>query len=77
VLLSGQATFTGFIKLDDSSTWFNIVGHVMSHARSVSGEPPSTYSLQYSGDVGPAYPLGSFMLLGVAPLVGVDVAWIF
>jgi hypothetical protein len=78
VLLSGQATFTGFLRLDDTATWFNVIDHVMSHARSVSGETPSTYTLVYTGDVGPTYPLGSFMLPGVArALVGVDVAWIF
>src|SRR5271165_2282595 len=33
VLLSGQATFLGFVKLDDTATWFNIIDHVMSHAR--------------------------------------------
>ena len=78
VLLSGQATFAGFIRLDDTATWFNVIDHVMSHSRSVSGEPPSTYSLVYSGDVGPTYPLGAFMLLGVAhTLVGIDVAWVF
>jgi hypothetical protein len=78
VLLSGQATFTGFVRLDDTSTWFNIIDHVMSHARSVSGEAPSTYSLVYSGDVGPNYPLGAFMLAGVGrALVGVDIAWVF
>jgi hypothetical protein len=78
VLLSGQATFTGFVKLDDTATWFNVIDHVMSHARSVSGEPPSTYSLVYTGDVGPTYPLGAFMLPGVArALVGVDIAWVF
>ncbi|MGA2321922.1 MAG: hypothetical protein ABSG95_14500 [Solirubrobacteraceae bacterium] len=78
VLLSGQATFTGFIKLDDTATWFNVIDHVMSHARSVSGEAPSTYSLVYTGDVGPSYPLGSFMLPGVArALVGIDIAWVF
>ncbi len=78
VLLSGQATFTGFIKLDDTATWFNVIDHVMSHARSVSGEQPSTYTLVYTGDVGESYPLGAFMLPGVArALVGVDIAWVF
>jgi hypothetical protein len=78
VLLSGDATFTGFVKLDDTATWFNIVDHVMSHARSVSGEPPSTYRLLYTGDVGPSYPLGAFMLPGVGrALLGVDIAWVF
>jgi hypothetical protein len=78
VLLSGQATFTGYIRLDDTATWFNIIDHVMSHARSVSGELPSTYTLVYTGDVGASYPLGAFMLPGLGrALVGMDVAWIF
>ena len=78
VLLSGQATFTGFIKLDDTATWFNVIDHVFSHSRSVASEPPSTYSLVYSGDVGPAYPLGSFVLPGVGrALTGIDIAWVF
>jgi hypothetical protein len=78
VILSGQATFTGFIRLDDTATWFNIIDHVISHARSVSGETPSTYTLVYTGDVGPTYPLGAFMLPGVArALTGIDIAWVF
>ena len=68
----------GFIRLDDTATWFNVIDHVMSHARSVGGEPPSTYSLVYTGDVGPTYPLGAFMLPGVArALTGIDIAWVF
>ncbi|HEY3865833.1 MAG TPA: hypothetical protein VGL54_07095 [Solirubrobacteraceae bacterium] len=77
VLLSGQATFLGFVKLDDTATWFNIIDNVMSHGRSVAGLPPSTYRLNF-GQANPAYPLGSFMLPGVArALVGVDIAWVF
>ncbi len=77
VLLSGQATFLGFIKLDDTSTWFNIIDNVMSHGRSVTGLPSSTYSLNF-GQANPAYPLGSFMLPGVArALTGIDIAWVF
>lgn len=78
VLLSGEATFTGFLKLDDTATWFNVIDHVMSHARSVSGEAPSTYRLVFTGDVGSSYPLGSFVLPGVARgLTGIDIAWVF
>ena len=79
VMLSGQATFTGFIKLDDTATWFNIVDNVMSPTRArSSGEPPSTFTLVYTGDVGPTYPLGAFMLPGVArALTGIDIAWVF
>src|SRR6185437_5202349 len=77
VLLAGHATFTGFIKLDDSATWFNVIDRVMSHARSTAGEPASTYSLVFTGDVGKAYPLGAFMLPGVArALTGIDIAWV-
>ena len=78
VLLSGQATFLGYLRLDDTATWFDIVDNVMAHARSVAGLPHSTFSLVYSGDVGPAYPLGAFMVLGVTrALAGTDVAWVF
>ena len=78
VLLSGAATFTGYVRLDDTATWFNIVDHAMAHARSVSGEPASTFRLLYTGDVGASYPFGAFMLPGVArALVGVDIAWVF
>ena len=31
VLLSGQANFLGYIRLDDTGTWFNIIDNVMSH----------------------------------------------
>jgi hypothetical protein len=78
VLLSGAATFTGYVRLDDTATWFNIVDHALAHARSVSGEPASTFKLLYTGDVGASYPFGAFMLPGVArALVGVDIAWVF
>ena len=77
VLLSGQATFLGFIRLDDTATWFNIIDHVMSHGRSVAALPNSTYQLQIQ-QPGPAYPLGAFMLPGVArALTGIDIAWVF
>jgi hypothetical protein len=77
VLLSGEANFTGYIKLDDTATWFNIIDNVMSHGRSAAGLPESTYALQIL-QPGPAYPLGAFMLPGVArALTGIDVAWIF
>ncbi len=77
VLLSGQATFLGFIKLDDTASWFNIIDNVMSHGRSTAGLAESTYRLQVE-QPGPAYPLGAFMLPGVArALTGIDIAWVF
>ncbi|HEX4466643.1 MAG TPA: hypothetical protein VH025_05610 [Solirubrobacteraceae bacterium] len=78
VLLSGQATFTGYLRLDDTATWFNVVDHLFSHARSVAHESPSSFQLIFSGDVGPSYPLGAFVLPGIGrALVGSDIAWVF
>jgi len=78
VILSGTATFAGYIRLDDTSTWFNVIDRIFFHARSVSGEMPSTYSLTFTGDIGKTYPLGAFMLLGVGhAFTRLDVAWIF
>ena len=77
VLASGQATFTGYIKLDDTATWFNIIDNVVSHGRSVAQLPSSTYRLNFE-TANPAYPLGAFMLPGVGrALTGVDMAWVF
>jgi hypothetical protein len=78
-LLSGENTFGGYIKLDDTATWLNITDQVMSHGRDLSSLPQSSYEHNlafYLGTTG--YPLGSFLPLGVArPLVGTDIAWLF
>lgn len=78
ILLSGQATFAGFIKLDDTATWFGVIDNLMSHSHSTAGIAPSTYALVYTSDVTSSYPVGAFVLPGVArALTGVDVAWVF
>jgi hypothetical protein len=78
VLLSGQASFTGIVKLDDTSTWLNIIDHTMTHLHPAAGSvPASTYQLVFTGDVGPTYPLGAFMLPAVGnALTGIDAVWI-
>ena len=78
VILSGQATFLGFIKLDDTATWFDVIDRIMTHGRSFAGVMPSSYSLVFTGDVGPSYPLGAFVLPGVGQAItGIDIAWVF
>jgi hypothetical protein len=78
VLLSGSATFAGYVRLDDTATWLGITDHVMSHGRSLAELAPSTYSLLLTSYVANSYPLGGFMLLGVGHgLTGIDSAWIF
>jgi hypothetical protein len=79
VLATGTATFTGFIKLDDTSTWLGITSHLFSDGRSTAGLAPSTFKLLLDTNLGTAaYPAGGFMLLGVGRgLVGVDAAWVY
>jgi hypothetical protein len=78
VLLTGQATFTGIVTLDDTSTWLNIIDHAMTNLHPATGVPVgSTYQLTFIGDVRSTYPLGAFMLPAVGHLLtGIDAAWI-
>ncbi len=77
VLLSGQATFAGFLRLDDTATWFNIADHLLTHP-STGEQLSSTYSLEYHTALGPTYPRGAFVLPAIGRvLAGTDVAWIF
>ncbi|MHB8491860.1 MAG: hypothetical protein ACYDA6_06575 [Solirubrobacteraceae bacterium] len=78
VLAYGHATFTGIVRLDDTSTWLNVIDHAMTNLHPARGAPlTSTYQLTFTGDVGPTYPLGAFMLPAVGRLLtGIDAAWI-
>ena len=78
VVLSGQATFAGYIKLDDTATWFALTDRVMGHGRDLSDLPVSTYFVVLRSYLGGGYPVGAFLPLGVGhQLVGQDIAWIF
>ncbi|MEA2371450.1 MAG: hypothetical protein QOH12_1844 [Solirubrobacteraceae bacterium] len=79
VLATGTTTFTGFIKLDDTSTWLGITDHLFRAGRSTAGLHPSTFKLLLDTNLGTsAYPVGGFMLLGLGRgLVGVDLAWVY
>jgi hypothetical protein len=78
VVLTGEATFTGYIKLDDTSIWFELVDRVMEHGRNLEGLPPSTYEASLDFNLASGYPVGTFLPLGVGrELVGQDVAWVF
>jgi hypothetical protein len=77
IVLSGQATFAGYIKLDDTATWMTLTDRVMEHGRSLSGLPPSTYEATLDFNLASGYPVGVFLPLGVGrALVGQDVAWL-
>ena len=79
IVLSGEATWAGYITLDDTSTWLAMTDRVLEHGRSLDGLAPSSYEaaldsyLDQSG-----YPVGAFLPLGVAgELLGTDIAWLF
>jgi hypothetical protein len=78
VVLSGQATFAGYIRLDDTATWFALTDRVMGHGRSTTGLPVSTYFVVLRSYIGTGYPVGAFLPLGVGhQLTGQDIAWLF
>lgn len=77
VVLSGEPTFTGYIKLDDTATWMAFVDRVMEHGRDLAGLEPSSYQTTLQVNLPSGYPVGAFLPLGVgARLTGTDVAWL-
>jgi hypothetical protein len=78
IVLSGQATFAGYIKLDDTATYFAMTDRVMTHARSLAGLAPSTYEATLATSIKTGYPTGSLMPLGIGhQLTGYDIAWLY
>ena len=78
VLASGQPTFVGYIKLDDTATWFALTDRVLSHGRDLSGLAPSSYRATLEANLPGGYPIGAFLPFGAAQkLVGGDLAWVF
>jgi hypothetical protein len=77
VVLSGEPTFAGYIKLDDTATWMAFVDRVMEHGRDLAGLAPSTYERTLEVNLPGGYPVGAFLPLGVGSrLTGTDVAWL-
>ncbi len=78
VLLSGSATFAGYISLDDTATWLNFTDRLLQHGRTIGGLPPSTFELNlnyYWNQFG--YPVGTFPPLGIGhTLLRTDSAWL-
>ena len=77
VVLSGEATFAGYIKLDDTSTFLALTDRALEHGRSLEGLAPSSYEAALAFNLS-FYPLGSLLPLGAgAALTGQDPAWLF
>ncbi len=77
VVLSGDATFAGYIKLDDTATFLAIADRAIEHGRSLEGLAPSSYEAALAFNLH-FYPLGSLLPLGAgAALTGQDAAWLY
>src|SRR4051812_7945982 len=77
IVLSGEATFAGYIKLDDTATWMAFSDWVINDSRSVSSLPPSTFQVLLQINLSVGYPMGIFLPLGIGhELTGQDVAWV-
>ena len=78
VVLSGQATFTGYIKLDDTGSFLAFTDQIMAHGRNLAGIAPSTYQRVLDLNIGEGYPIGTFLPLGIGSrLTGEDPAWTY
>ena len=77
VVLSGEPTIAGFIKLDDTATWLSLTDRIMEHGRDLDGLAPSTYEATLQLNLGDGYPIGAFLPFGVGvALTGTDAAWL-
>jgi len=78
VVLSGRATFAGYIKLDDTATYLAMTDRVMEHGRSLAGLAPSTYEATLATTLAIGYPTGSLMPVGIGhQLLRYDSAWLW
>ena len=77
IVLSGEATIAGFIKLDDTATWLAFSDRIIDHGIDLDGLAPSTYEATLKLNIGEGYPIGVFLPFAVAAkLTGVDPAWL-
>ena len=80
VIFSGQDTFLGYIRLDDTAQWLGFVDQFFAHGRSLANlSTASTYWIVLNANLTVSgYPAGGFMLPGIGHwITGIDVAWIF
>ena len=78
VVLSGRATFPGYLKLDDDATFLANLDRAMQHGRSLAGLEPSSYLATLQPHLAEGYPMGAVMPIGVGrELVRGDTMWLY
>jgi hypothetical protein len=77
IVLSGMATWAGYVKLDDTATWLALVDRTLTAGHTLSGLGASTYRDTLAAYLLGGYPVGSFLPLGLGhKLLGEDIAWL-
>ncbi|HYH58899.1 MAG TPA: hypothetical protein VD790_06720 [Thermoleophilaceae bacterium] len=78
VIFSGDATFAGYIRLDDTASWLALTDRALEAGSNVDGLAPSTYEATLDFYLNSDYPLGALIPLGVGgDLIGQDLAWVW
>ena len=78
VLASGKATFSGYVKLDDTATFLALTDRAFEHGRDLHGLAPSSYEATLGVNLAHGYPIGSLLPFGAASrIVQTDGAWVF
>lgn len=78
VVLSGEATVAGYIKLDDTASWLGITAWILDNGLSLDGLAPSSYEAMLDFYIGSDYPVGAFIPFALgSELLGQDVAWLY
>ena len=75
-IVAGEATWAGYIKLDDTATWMALTDHVFESGRGLGNLTPSTFHQVLIDYLGGSYPIGGFVPAALmSKISGVDVAW--
>ena len=78
VLATGDPTFTGYVKLDDTATWMAMTDRVLAHGHNLAHLAPSTYEATLSAYLNGGEPVGALLPWGIGHrLAGQDLAWTF
>ena len=76
VVLSGEPTWAGYIKLDDTGSWMGFADHAFEFGRRTNGFAPSTWEALIQINISTGYPMGAFVPMAlIGKLTGQDVAW--
>ena len=77
-VLTGRATFLGYIKLDDTATYLAMLDRAGHHGYDATGLGPSTYEALLESAYVIGYPLGAVLPLDTGrALVSEDLAWLW